>query len=138
MTTAKGLYIAPADITDSIVMQFLAKNDSRLQIWFDLTDSDLKSIAQDRGLVPTSITIPLAHAKVKEYAVCYFCYLVFRDNFGTNNLQVTSEEKHKLKLDWYAAQCRLMRPTLTREMFLWPMDSMFPVNKVGGGLVWRG
>jgi hypothetical protein len=89
-------------------------------------------------LVVTSITIPLAHAKVKEYCVDYFCYLVFRDNFGTNNLPVTDQEKHKVKLDWYAKACEKMRPTITREMFLWPMNALFPVNKVGGGTLWRG
>jgi hypothetical protein len=135
---ATGLFIAPTDITDSIVMQFIAKNDSRLQIWFNLVDSELQSLAQDRGLPSNSITVPLAHAKVKEYAVDYFCYLVFRDNFGTNNVAVSDQEKHKIKLDWYANACQKMRPTLTREMFLWPMNSMYPVNKVGGGVLWRG
>jgi hypothetical protein len=136
-TSAAG-YISSDDITDSIVMQFISKNDTRIQKWLDLVDADLQSLAQDRGLVSSSITSPLSNAKVKEYAVCYFCYLVFRDNYGTNNVQVSDQEKHKLKLDFYASTCQKMRPTLTREMFLWPMNSMLPVNKVGGGVLWRG
>jgi hypothetical protein len=55
----------------------------------------------------------------------------------TNNVQTSSEEKYKIKLDWYDARCKELRPTLTREMFIYASADLTGAQRIGSGLLWR-
>lgn len=129
-------YILTSDITDTQAKAFITANDSRVTTWIARVDGEIESIAQELNVVIASISIPL-HAKIKEYALSYFCYLVFQDVFTTNNVENPEIEKYKLKLDWYENRCTKLRPTLTYEMYMYTSTSLQAVNRVGCGRIWR-
>jgi hypothetical protein len=130
-------YIQSADITDSVIRAFVTAADSRLTTWYNRVDYEVISIAQERNVYSTSIITPL-HYKIQEYAICYFCFLVCQDVYGTNNVETPEYEKYKLKLDWYQERCNSLRPTITAEMFTYTSASLSAHQRVGSGQLWRG
>jgi hypothetical protein len=130
-------YISSSDITDSQARAFVTANDSRLSTWLARVEDEIESIAQERNVLASDIVEPV-HYKIKEYALCYFSFLVFQDVFTTNNVETPEIEKYRLKLDWYKDRCNQLRPTLTKEMFQIESASLSANNRIGAGMLWRG
>jgi hypothetical protein len=129
-------YITPAtDVTDSLVRNFVSGSDTRLATWLANTDSEIESIAQERGLLATDIETPV-HYKIKEYAIAYYCYLVCQDCFGENTVDIPEQEVYKVKLDYYLQKCNFLRPNLTKNMFLYESADLEPSDRIGGGQIW--
>jgi hypothetical protein len=126
-------FLAVADITDSIALDFISANDTRVEAWLDLVDGELLSLAQEREVPLTSICIPL-HKKILEYCKCYFCVVCFQDCFGRNDIVETGQETIKLKLDYYLKRCEELRLQCTKEMFLYTNLSL-SASKRGGGTI---
>lgn len=114
--TAK--YIATTDITDSVARDFVDLIDPRIDTWMTNVDLELESIAQEKGVAPEQIEKTPLHYKIKEYSIAYYCFLVFQDCFGENEVELATQEVHKQKLDYYLNKCNYLRPNLTKEMFI--------------------
>jgi hypothetical protein len=129
-TTGSG-FLTVADITDSIAMDFVAVNDSRLQNWLDDVDGELLALAQELDVPLTSITMPL-HKKVLEFCQSYFCLVVFQDAFGRNDIAQTNQETIKLKLDWYVNRVDKLKTQVTKEMLLYTNQSLMAQQRARG------
>jgi hypothetical protein len=128
-------YITTADITDSVARDFVADVDTRLTAWMTNTTAEIESIAQEKGVAVADIETPI-HYKIKEYAIAYYCFLIFQDSFGENDVEVAEMEVHERKLQYYLEKCNALRPTLTKEMFSVDNASITPANRIGGGQIW--
>ncbi len=109
----------------------VAISDSRVGAWLDLVDGEILSLAQEREVPLTSISIPL-HKKIFEYAKSYFCFVCFQDAFGRNDIQQTDQETIKKKLEWYEHRCTVLRLICTKEMFLYTNLSLQASQRAGG------
>ncbi len=128
-TTGSG-FLDMSDITDKLAQRYLT--DTNIQNWLDLVDGEVLSLAQEREVPLTSISMPL-HKKILEYCKCYFCVVCFQDNYGLNNVSQTNmNETLKLKLDFYMARCETLRLQCTKEMFLYTNMSLQSSQRVGG------
>ena len=132
--TAK--YIATTDITDSAARDFVSGTDSRLDTWMTNTDLEIESIAQEKGISASLIEKTPLHYKIKEYAIAYYCSLIFQDCFGENNVEVSENEVYKEKLKYYLEKCNFLRPNLTKEMFYYEGTSLTPADRISGGQIW--
>ena len=124
-------FIALSDVTDSIAQDFINASDPRVNKWLDLVDGELLSVAQEREVPLTSISIPL-HKKILEYCAAYFCFVCFQDSYGRNDIMQTQQETIKMKLDWYATRCEKLKLQLTKEMFLYTNLSLQASQRAGG------
>jgi L-ribulose-5-phosphate 3-epimerase UlaE len=131
--TAK--YIATTDITDSIARRYISGSDARLDTWMTNTDLEIESIAQEHGLSTESITVPI-HYKVKEYAIAYYCYLIFQDVFGSNEVENPEQEIHKMKLEYCLSKCNALRQMITKEMLSVTSSSLSAHERIHGGQIW--
>jgi hypothetical protein len=131
--TAK--YIATTDVTDSVARDFINGTDSRLDTWMANVDLEIESIAQEKDLATTEIETPI-HYKIKEYAIAYYCFLIFQDAFGENAVEVDGQEIHEKKLKYYLEKCNYLRPTLTKAMFSTTGTSLTSSDRIGGGQIW--
>ena len=77
-------FLNPDDITDSLAQEFITTQDPRVSQWLEQVDGELLSVAQEREVTLTSISMPL-HPEINEYACYYFCFLCFQDSFGRND-----------------------------------------------------
>ena len=132
--TAK--YIATTDITDSLAKNFIDGTDSRLDAWMTNTDLEIESIAQEKGISTTQIEKTPLHYKIKEYAVAYYCSLIFQDCFGMNTVEIEANEAYKAKLTYYLDKCNFLRPNLTKEMFWVEGTSLGASDRISGGQIW--
>ena len=132
--TAK--YISTTDITDSVARDFVNATDSRLDIWMQNTDFEIESIAQEKGILPADISKTPLHYKIKEYAIAYYCFLIFQDCFGENEVELSAEEVHNQKLKYYLEKCNFLRPILTKEMFAITTADLTPSSRISGGLIY--
>ena len=130
-------YIVTTDVTDTQAKAFITANDSRVTTWMARANEEVESIAQELNVPVASISTPV-HPKIKEYALAYFCFVVFQDVFATNNVETPEIEKYRLKLDWYESRCTKLRPTLTYEMYIYTSTAIQAHNRVGAGRLWRG
>lgn len=135
--TAK--YIAFADVTDSVVSDFLVAGaeDGRHDIWMENTDLELEQIALERGVVSTSIYETPLNYRIKEYAVAYMCFLVCQDCFGVNNVEIEANETYLKKLEYYKTRCELLKSQITKEMFLNTAQSLSQVQMVQTSYMYR-
>lgn len=132
--TAK--YITTAMITDSIARDFISGTDTRLDTWMENTDLEIESIAQEKGVLAANIKITPLHYKIKEYAIAYYCFLVFQDAFGENDVAVSENEVHHMKLKYYLDKCNFLRPILTKDMFWQESANLASEQRVSGGVIW--
>jgi hypothetical protein len=116
-------YITTADITDSVALAFIANSDSRVAAWITNVDNEIKRLALTQGLTEGEIFTPL-NSIVKEYAVNYFCLLVFKDNIGSNNIDVPDDEKYVKKYNLYVSECSRLRPLCTKALLSMDEDSV--------------
>ena len=130
-------YILSTDITDSQAKAFVTASDSRVTTWLTRVDGEIESIAQEKNVLAANIVTPI-HAKIKEYAMAYFCFQVFQDVFTTNNVETPEMEKYRLKLDWYSNRRTQLKAQLTPEMFYIASANLAANNRSGGGYLWRG
>jgi hypothetical protein len=136
-------FLSSDDITDGVLRQPITATtqDSRVQTWLNRTESELISIAQIQGVPPAAFGSNFKnnglHYKVKEYAIAYYCFICSQDLWTITNVDPTTEEKYKQKMLWYQERFKQLRPTLTREMIIWPTAALFPVNRAGVGNIWR-
>ena len=105
--------------------------DFRLSRWLDLVDGEILSLAQEKEVPLTAISIPL-HKKINEYCCAYFCFVCFQDAFGRNDIAQTDQETIKKKLEWYEGRCARLRLQCTKEMFLYTNLSLIASQRVGG------
>jgi hypothetical protein len=119
------------DITDSLALDFIKANDGRITAWLDLVDGEILSLAQEKEVPLTALTVPL-HKKVLEYCKAYFCFACFQDAYGRNDIAQTQQETLKLKLDWYEARCSKLRLQMTKEMLLYTNLSLQSSQRAGG------
>jgi hypothetical protein len=124
-------FLTTADITDSLAADFVTAVDSRVDSWLDLVDGEILSLAQERDVPLTSISMPL-HKKILEYCKCYFCFVCFQDCYGRNDIVQTNQETIKLKLEWYSTRCEKLRMQCTKEMFLYTNLSLQASQRAGG------
>jgi hypothetical protein len=129
-STGSG-FLDPDKVTDSLAQDFINRNDKRVTRWLELVDGELLSVAQEREVPLTSIVMPL-HKKILEYCTNYFCFLCFQDSYGRTDVQITSQETIKQKLDWYEGRCEKLRAQLTKEMFLYANISLLASQRTGG------
>jgi hypothetical protein len=132
--TAK--YIATTDITDSLAKNFISGTDTRLDTWMTNTDLEIESIAQEKGIAASYIEKTPLHYKIKEYAISYYCFLIFQDCFGMNNVEMADNEVYKAKLQYYLEKCNFLRPNLTKEMFYVEGSTLTPADRISGGQIW--
>lgn len=132
--TAK--YITTSDIGDSLARDFVAGTDSRLDMWMSNTDLEIESIAQEKGITASLIEKTPLHYKIKEYAVAYYCFLIFQDCFGENSVELAENEVYKAKLTYYLEKCNFLRPNLTKEMFYVEGSTLTPADRISGGQIW--
>jgi hypothetical protein len=130
-------YISTADITDSVAKAFVDASDSRLEQWLTNVDNEIIRMALQNDLLEEDILDPL-NSIVKEYLVAYFCLLVFRDNIGSNNVEVSSEEKYRIKYDLYVSETERLRPLCTKDIISTEEASVEPVNMTGVKYFVRG
>lgn len=114
-TTGSG-FLATTDITDSIALDFINANDTRVDGWLEMVDGEILSIAQELDADIQAIVMPL-HKKILEFAKCYYCLVNFQDTFGRNDVMQGGDETIMKKLEFYIARCNQLRPQLTKEMF---------------------
>lgn len=132
--TTGSSFISSGDITDSLALDFINTNDSRVVTWLESVDGEILSIAQEREVTLTAISTPI-HYKIFEYACSYFCFLVFQDSYGRNDPGQgvnINNEGIKLKLEYYHARCQALRPQLTREMFMYTNLALIASQRAGG------
>lgn len=129
-------YIATTDITDSLARDFISGTDTRLDTWMTNTDLEIESIAQEKGVSTALIEKTPLHYKIKEYAIAYYCSLIFQDCFGENNVELAENEVYKAKLTYYLEKCNFLRPNLTKEMFYIEGSTLTPADRISGGLIW--
>lgn len=132
--TAK--YITTADLTDSLARDFVAAQDARVDKWMENTDLEVECIGLSLGVQPDNIYEPVNY-KIKEYAVCYFYFLLFQDCYAENDVDLTDNESYLNKLKWYKERCNELRPALTKELFTMVYTSVQPSGFVGTGLIFR-
>jgi hypothetical protein len=108
-------YIETTEVTDSVVKDFIVRADTRVEQWLTCVDNEVKRLALKQGLFESEILTPL-NSIVKEYAVAYFCLIVFRDNIGSNNVDVPAEEKYRVKYDLYVSETDRLKPQCTKEL----------------------
>lgn len=131
-------YIETTDVTDTQAKAFITANDGRVTTWMARANAEVESVAQEKDVQIASISTPV-HAKIKEYALAYLCFIIFQDVFGTNNNEVSELEKYKVKMEWYENRCQKLKPSLTYEMFTYTSTAIRGLNRAGGhGLLWRG
>lgn len=129
-TTGNG-FLTTADITDSIALDFINANDTRVAGWLSDVDGELLSIAQELDADIRLISIPL-HKKILEFAKCYYCLVNFQDTFGRNDVSQSGEETIMKKLEFYIARCNQLRPQLTKAMFNQNSDNLTATQRAGG------
>lgn len=129
-------------VTDTVVKRFITATDSRLQIWLDNTELEIITVAKTKGVDETSFVSNVdtngMNYKIKTYIVAYFCYLVCQDVWCTNDVESSDQEIYKLKMEWYKSVCDEAVNQLTKEMFVYDLDSLSQVNMIGVGQLYRG
>lgn len=131
------LYIAFADITDSVVRDFINLNDTRKDTWMTNTDLEIQALALEKGVYATSIYTTTLGYRIKEYAIAYFCFLVCQDCTAENSVDVPENESYFKKLIWYKERCELLKSQITKEMFLNTAQSLTPMQMVSTGVLYR-
>ena len=131
------LYIATTDITDSLARDFIAGSDARVDKWMERTDGELQSMALSLGVPVESIYTPL-NSRVKEYAVAYFCFLLFQDTNGENDVENPDNEVYLVKLKWYMERVGFLQTQITRELMMNVMTALDASQMVSTGIMWRG
>jgi hypothetical protein len=136
--------ISSDDITDNVLRQPITRTtpDPRVQTWLDRTELELISIAQSVDVaVETfhqSFDLYGLNYKVKEYAICYYCFICSQDLWGTTQDTPTLDEIYKQKIDWYLERCNDLRPTLTSDLFMLQSSSLDSGSQVYAGWLFRG
>jgi hypothetical protein len=131
-----ALYITTSDITDSIARRFVSANDSRLDTWMERTDDEVDAVAMAINVSPENIQTPI-HPRIKEYAIAYYCFLIFQDAYGCNEVEDDDNDIYKLKLTYYADRCAALRNQLTKEMFLYESGTDIPASgMVNSAVIW--
>lgn len=129
-------------ITDTVVKRFVTAADTRLQTWLDNTESEIITIAKSFGVEEATFVDNVdtngINYKVKGYIISYFCYLICQDVWCTNDVESSDQEIYKLKLEWYKNVCNDTLAQLTKEMFVYDLDSMSQVGMIGVGQLFRG
>jgi hypothetical protein len=113
--TYTPLYIATTDITDSIARDFVSGNDSRLDIWMERTDEEVQALAMSLGVGVSSIVVPVNY-RIKEYAISYYCFHIFQDCYGKNEVEDNDNDIYKLKLSYYNERVNFLRPQITKDI----------------------
>ena len=131
------LYIATTDITDSLARDFINGSDARVDKWMERTDGEIQSMALSLGVPVGSIYTPL-NSRVKEYAVAYFCFLLFQDTNGENDTENPENEVYLIKLKWYMERVGFLQTQITRELLTNVMTSVTAAGMVSTGIMWRG
>jgi hypothetical protein len=131
-----ALYIATTDITDSLARDFVNGSDARLDTWMQNTDEEVQALALSLGVTVDVIYTPLNY-RVKEYAVAYYCFLLFQDTYGENTVEQDENDIYKKKLEWYANRVDALLPQITKEMFIQSVDTLTPVQMVNTGVLYR-
>src|SRR5271157_631961 len=94
-------FLSLTDVTDSVILDFVAANDSRLSTWMDYVDGEILALAQEKEVQLQSISMPL-HKKILEFAKAYFCWLVFTDTLQRlQNYEQANVDMLKMKLNLY-------------------------------------
>jgi hypothetical protein len=125
--TAK--YIATTDLTDSLARDFVNGSDTRIDKWMENTDLEVECIALQLGVQPASIYTPVNY-KIKEYAVCYFYFLLFQNCYAENDVEISDNEAYYKKLEWYQKRCAELKGDLTAALFTMVYTSLTPANFV--------
>lgn len=131
------LYIATTDITDSIARDFVNGSDARLLQWMQRADEELGALAQSLGVPITSIYTPI-NSRVKEYVIAYYCFILFQDVNGENEVENPENEVHLKKLLWYQERVNFLRGFITKEMLLQDASALTPAQTITTGVIWRG
>ena len=133
--TYAALYITTADITDSVARDFIS--DSRVLIWMQRADEELGSLALTLGVPIASIYTPV-NSRVRDYVIANFCYLLFRDVNGENEVENPGNEVHIVKMKQWKEVIDELRTLITKEQLLQVVTSLTPSQMVNVGVIWRG
>ena len=132
-----ALYIANTDITDSIARDFITNSDSRLDTWMRNTDDEIKALALSLGVSIESIVTPVNY-RIKEYAIAYYCFALFQDCYGENEVEDNANDIYKIKLEWYANRVNALRGLISKEMFFYEATANIPASSMvaNTGIIW--
>lgn len=108
-------YIEATDITDTVAKAFIDNADTRIEQWLTNVDNEINRLAYSKGLANEEILVPI-NPIVKEYAVAYFCLMVFKDNIGANNVTTPMDEKYKIKYGLYLEEIDRLKPQCTKGL----------------------
>ena len=132
-------YALTSQITDSVISVFVAAADSRLSLWRTECDNEIESLCEQRGVpVDTFKATDTVNSKIQEYWRAKFALIVCRDNIGVNNVDVSQDEKYRVKYDIYKDVSDELRRQITQEMFYGTVGTSETIgsDRVGGGVIW--
>ena len=143
MTTSTEYELMDTDyITDTIVKRFITASDTRVQSWLDATEDDILEVCKENGVLEstfdTNVTNNGLNYRIKEYMCAYFCYIVCRDVWCTNEVETSDFEIYKIKLEFYSDLMNKLRSLLTASMFSSDEDDLSGIDMVSTGLLFRG
>ncbi len=131
-------YITSTDITDTVAKKFVETQDLRVSTWLDRANAEVEALAISHDVASTSIIVSPVHPMVLDFARSVFCENCFLDQIGTNNTDISDEEKYLRKYNLYRDRIYQLRVGITPEMFDTTQGSLTASDVAGGGVMWRG
>lgn len=112
-------YLQSEDITANVATGF------DLEPYLIEADGEINDQAEKLGVRTTSDieTNPL-HYKIKRYGVAYVLLRVTQDKIGTNNPEISDQDKYLSLYEVYRRELESLRPQLSYEMFTGQIDEI--------------
>lgn len=125
-------YLTADDVTANIAVGF------DLESYINEADGEINDVAERLGLRETDDieTNPL-HYKIKRYGVAYILMRLCQDKAGSNNVDITENEKYLNLYAMYAREVERLRPQLSVEMFTGNVNSIAE-RAIVSGTLFRG
>jgi len=126
-------YFTADDVTANIAVGF------DLESYINEADAEVQDVAERLGIrdQDTSIETNPLHYKIKRYGVAYILMRLCQDKAGSNNSDISDNEKYLNLYTMYKREVESLRPQLSYEMFTGQINELRD-RATNSGQLYRG
>jgi len=121
-------YLTADDVTANVAVGF------DLEPYINEADGEIQDIAERLGIrsPDDSIQTNPLHYKIKRYGIAYILMRLCQDKAGSNNSEVSDNEKYLNLYTMYRREVESLRPQLSYEMFIGNISAIRDRSTVSG------